>query len=106
MNATQLAEKQKLIDEITTKLVDEGKLIEAGFAALRVMCIAQNAPEAQVSDMRMAFMAGAQHLFSSIMNILEPGKEPTEKDMHRMQLISEELEKIVTEMNIRMAPKG
>ena len=36
-------------------------------------------------------MAGAQVLFSSIVNILDPGSEPTEADLKRMDLIHNEL---------------
>jgi hypothetical protein len=42
--------------------------------------------------MRTAFMAGAEHLFSSVMNVLDPGQEPTADDLRRMDLIHTELE--------------
>ena len=82
----------KLIQEISQRLADEGKIIEAGFAALRAMAIPRDAPQIQIDEMRMAYMAGAQHLFSCIMVSMDPGKEPTEKDMERIDLIHKELE--------------
>jgi hypothetical protein len=94
---------QEQIDEIVRKLADEGKLIEAGFVALRWKVIPRDAPEVQVEEMRKAFFAGAQHLFASIMTILEPGEEPTENDLHRLTLISEELEEFVRELKERIA---
>ncbi len=45
----------------------------------------------------MAFFGGAQHLFASIMGILEPGAEPTDNDMHRLTLINNELEEFITQ---------
>ena len=42
-----------------------------------------------------AFFAGAHHLFTSIMNVLDPGPdtEPTERDLRRMSQIHAELER-------------
>jgi hypothetical protein len=57
--------------------------------------------------MRMAFMAGAQHLFSSIMTILEDGVEETVPDMRRMELIHNELETFAAELQLRFGkPAG
>jgi hypothetical protein len=78
--------------ELTKKLTDEGKLIEAGFEAYRHLVIAKDAPPIQVSEMRLSFMAGAEYLFSSVMTILDPGEEPTATDLRRMDQIHQELE--------------
>ena len=43
--------------------------------------------------MRLAFFAGAEHLFSCMMGTLDPGKEPTKADMRRMDLLHEELQR-------------
>lgn len=83
---------RKVIDEVTKKLIDEGKLLEAGFAALRIVGIPENASDAQVRDMRNSYFAGAQHLFASLMSVLEAGQEATEKDLERVTLIFRELE--------------
>lgn len=82
---------QKACDEIAAKLTDEGRLIEVGWELLRLHTL-QGAGPVQVSEMRQAFFCGAQHLFASIMGILEPGAEPTDKDLDRMSLIHTELE--------------
>ena len=88
--------KAKIIDEaahqLTKSLADQGKIVEAGFALFRHYGMAKDAPPIQVSEMQLAFMAGAEHLFSSIMNILDPGDEPTEADLGRMDLIHKELD--------------
>lgn len=90
MNKARLIEAAAL--GITKELTDKGKLVEAGFAAFRHFVIAKDAPPDQVREMRLAFMAGAEHLFSSIMGILDPGEDPTAKDLARMDLIHTEIE--------------
>jgi hypothetical protein len=102
MNKTPLI--QQVAKDVTKELTDQGKLIEAGFAALRHLAMAKDAPPIQVEEMRFAFMAGAQHLFSSIMVILDPGSEPTEKDLQRMDLIHNELEQWVGKLSERVQP--
>jgi hypothetical protein len=88
---------EELIADVCRKLTDSGRLIEAGFVELR-MIILEDAPPIQVEEMRNAFFAGAQHLFSSILQILEPGAEPTEKDMHRLTLIDIELREFIEQL--------
>lgn len=79
------------LEAFSRRLTDEGKLIEAGWIGLRLASIPEDEPELQLDEMRNAFFAGAQHLFSSIMTILEPDAEPTEKDLKRLSLIDAEL---------------
>lgn len=89
-------------DEVAKKLTDSGKLIEAGWVMLRSMSVAPDAPQVQIDEMRMAFFAGAQHLFGSIMGILDPGdEEPTESDMRRMDSIALELQEFVTQFKAK-----
>jgi hypothetical protein len=90
--------KKEEHDEICRHLVDQGKLIEAGFAALAYLTIPEDAPEFQVEDMRKAFFAGAQHLLASLMGILEPGAEATEADVSRVTIIQIELNEWVARM--------
>lgn len=91
-----MADKSHL-ERLTVELTDKGKLIEAGWVSLRVACGLVDAPPDQLREMRMAFFAGAQHLFGSIMTILEPGEDGTEADFRRMDLISQELDGFITE---------
>lgn len=78
------------IYKFTKAIVDKGLLIEAGWAGLQLHTL-QGASEVQILEMRKAFFAGAQHLFASIMSILDSGSEATEKDLQRMTLIDAEL---------------
>jgi len=101
-----MADRQ-FLEQLSRKLADEGRLIEAGWVALRIQAIPHNAPAVQLQEMRMAFMAGAQHLFSSIMTILEEGVMETEADMTRMELIHKELETFGKELELRVGkPAG
>lgn len=95
-----------LAQEVSKRLSDEGRLIEAGWAAFRWLVLSPNAPEIQINEMRYAYMAGAQHLFSSILGILDPGQEPTDADMQRMDLIDKELLAFRDEMELRHGKPG
>jgi hypothetical protein len=64
--------------------------------------IPRDAPEVQINEMRLAFMAGAQHLFASITATQDPGDEPTDDDLRRMDLISAELNAFVDELEARI----
>ena len=82
----------KLIDSITSEWADKGKLIEGGWWAYVATSGLTTAPETQRTEMRKAYMLGAQHLFASLMGILDSDREPTAKDLHRMDLIHQELD--------------
>lgn len=89
------------IERLTKELVDKGKLIEAGWVSMRIACGLIDAPADQLREMRMAFFGGAQHLMGSIMNFLEPGEEPTDKDMKRMDAIHAELQEFIKDFELR-----
>lgn len=97
---------KEYVDEFCRALVDKGLLIEAGWAGLRLTAMHPEAPPNQLDEMRMAFFAGAQHLFSSIMGILEPDAEPTAKDLIRMDQIDKELKRFLEEFKLRTARPG
>jgi len=80
------------LESLTRELMNQGRIIEAGWVALRIAAVPPDAPQVQIQEMRKAFMAGAQHLFSSIMTCLDEDSEPTSGDLRRMDLIARELE--------------
>jgi hypothetical protein len=77
---------------LSEALADSGKIIEGGWKGFRFMVIPQVVPQVQLPEMRRAFFAGAQHLFASIMAVMDSDREPTESDLRRMSLIHAELE--------------
>jgi hypothetical protein len=83
--------KHDIATALTKKLAEEGKLIEGGFAAMQIIML-DGAPREKIDEMRIAYMAGAEHLFSSMIAIMDPGEEPTEADLKRMDLIHAELQ--------------
>jgi len=88
---------RKHLERLTKELTDKGKLIEAGWVGMRIACDLHDAPPDQLHQMRMAFFAGAQHLFGSINTIMDDDREPTESDLRRMELIHNELQVFITE---------
>lgn len=88
------------LERLTKELANQGKLIEAGWVSLRLNAIFPKAPAIQLQEMRLAYMAGAQNLFTSMMNILDEDREPTEADMTRMDLIHKELEAFRGELEL------
>lgn len=95
------------IAAMAKRLSDEGLIIKAGWVGYRQCVMASDAPDIQVRECQIAFFAGAQHLFSSIMYSLDPEKEPTDADLRRMDLIDEELRQFAEQFHDRaMPPKG
>jgi hypothetical protein len=92
---------QAIVLRVTRKAVAEGNLIEAGWLGMREMAIPPDAPEIQLEEMRMAFFAGAQHLFGSIMTMLDPTDEPTPADEIRMEQIADELNRFVEGFKVK-----
>lgn len=93
----------KIADAIAGHAVDRGMVIEFGFATMISQTYPdwQNMPKQQLDDLRCAFFGGAQHLWGSIMGFLDPGAEPTERDMRRMDLIAHELDAFIDEYKKR-----
>jgi hypothetical protein len=94
------------VDEISRKLADEGKIVAAGWVGCRLALVPPTATGAQVEDMEMAFMGGAQHLWASIMSILDPQDEPTTADLRKMSLIDKELRDFALRLKERVHGVG
>jgi hypothetical protein len=92
------------LERLSREITDQGKLIEAGWVGLRISAMHPDSPPDQLREMRMAFFAGAQHLFGSIMGILEPGAEPTDNDLRRIDLIDKELKEFIRDFEMRHLP--
>lgn len=84
---------------------DAGKLIEVGWLALRVQAVPADASDIQLEEMRNAFFAGAQHLFGSIMSVMDSDREPTANDLRRMDMIDKELREFIADFTKRRIKK-
>lgn len=103
MNAERREAIGKIADAITGHYVDRGRLIEIGFAAMIQQAYPgwETMPKQQLDELRTAFFGGAQHLWGSIFGMLDPGSEPTEQDLRRMDLIAHELSAFIEEYKQR-----
>lgn len=68
------------------------KFIEKGWQGYRKACVPANATEAQVTETKQAFFAGAAILFTTMMNVMDEDKEPTDADLHAMADIQKEID--------------
>lgn len=84
-------EAARRADQLAEQLVAEGKIIEAGFAVVAIVGAERGWSSEKIEEMKLMFLAGAQHLHASIMTLLDPGTEPTLHDIECMTKISEEL---------------
>ncbi|UPK03079.1 hypothetical protein [Bradyrhizobium sp. 170] len=89
------------LERLSRELADKGLLIEAGWVGYRLAVMSPQAPPIQLEECKMAFFAGALHLFQSIMTIMDPGSEPTEADLNKMDLIDKELRKFGREFELK-----
>ena len=93
--------------ELTRIVTDKGKLLEVGFLAFAKFVISPDAPPIQLKEMRLAFMAGAEHVWSSMLNMLDEDKEPTIDDLRRMDAIQREIDEWRAVLSNRVdPPKG
>jgi len=91
----------EMLERFSREATDRGQIIEAGWIGLRMASIRLTAPQIQIDEMRFAFFAGAQHLFSSIMMSLDPGAEPTDADLNRLTMIQSELTEFVRQYKLK-----
>jgi hypothetical protein len=90
---------REFLQQVTKELADQGRLIEAGWIGYRFAVMPHDAPQVQIDECKLAFMAGAAHLFSSMATILDPGDEPTDADLRKMDMIHAELQKFQEDFN-------
>jgi hypothetical protein len=87
------------VDELSKALADRGQLVDIGWKAYRTVMLARHAQSAEMEEQfRYAYFSGAQHLFASIMAVMDSDREPTARDLERMSKISDELEGFAREL--------
>lgn len=96
--AERMTPYQHAMQDLTRKLIDDGKLIEAGWVGLCAMWLPPEAPEHHVADLHKAFMAGALHVWEGVRTMLDPGEHETPNDMARMGKIQAELDAFGAEL--------
>jgi hypothetical protein len=84
---------REVAERLVRRLADEGLLIEAGWQTYRLLFL-KLPPHEPRDDLKEAYLVGAEHVFASIINMLDPGIEETEADISRMDALHTELEPI------------
>lgn len=96
--STPEQQRAEIADNLVRELSDRGQIVEGGWRAYELMTGLNNASDIQRSECRKAFFFGAQHLFATLLGVLEPGAEPTEADMERMDKLDAELKRFMETM--------
>jgi hypothetical protein len=91
---------RRVAEKLVKDLADRGLLIAAGWQTYRLLCLKLPAHE-PADALHEAFMAGAEHVFASMMNMMEEDREPTAADMHRMTQLHEELEPVRATLKLK-----
>ena len=94
-----------IADYITKKAADKGKIIEFGFRALMESAW-PTATDEQKEELRMAFFAGAQHLWGSMISLVESGEEASAEELRRIILIDAELNSFIREFKEKLEKKN
>jgi len=102
-NEQRRAAIRQTTERVTGHYADRGQIVGIGWASFIANSYSEweTMPASQLDQLRMAFFAGAQHLWGSIMNMLHPDSEPTEQDLQRMNLINHELNAFINEYKQR-----
>lgn len=79
------------IEEYIAKAEAEGLHIEAGFRRLLAAAYPMGVSEEQYNDVRKFFFAGATHLFTKMLMVMDDDREPTDNDMAFMARIQAEI---------------
>lgn len=67
-------------------------VLEKEWSDYRLLVMPKEVSDVQARETRNAFYAGAGCLFFAIMNVLDEGEEPTDKDLAVMDSIHKEIE--------------
>lgn len=81
---------RRAAEKVTKELADRGQVVEGGWRAYLIVNNLKWGPHLE-HDRKLYFL-GAEHVFSSIVNFLEPGMQETPNDLKRMQKLYEEIE--------------
>jgi hypothetical protein len=91
-------ERQRYAQRIADSWADKGKIIEGGWRAYEHLVLPPDASDTQRAETRKAWFLGAEHIFSTIMMVMDPGEEPSDRDLARMSKLHAELEAFKLEL--------
>jgi hypothetical protein len=103
----KMTDFEKFSHDLEQSLIREGKYVRAGWVGLQKLLWPNgDVSPMQLREMEKAFMAGAQHMFTGIINALSDDKEPTAEDYRRMELMDKELQEFGLTLLADMKPEG
>ena len=76
--------RRKAIERINRELIAQGKAIEAGWQAYRLIALRVDMPTSEQDQLKEAFFAGCQHVFGTFVHALSPDKTPLSDDNMRL----------------------
>lgn len=91
---------RRLAERITKQLADDGLLIQSGWQIYRMMMLKLQ-PHQDADDLREAFLAGCEYVWSCMMNMLDPGTEETAADLSRMDRLHKEVLGIQSQLQLK-----
>lgn len=103
-NRKQITEDMAV--ELARIATDRGHLVELGWISMLLHVIPKDSSPTQVSEMRKAFFLGAEHLYASIITVMDEGEGVTEKDLERMANIHDELQAFRKEVTTHHTAPG
>ncbi len=82
------------------------RYIENAWQSYCSMVMPADAGEIQIKETRQAFFAGVAILFQTMMVSLDPGEEPTDRDMQRLSDLQDELDEFGALIDKRLLQPG
>lgn len=65
--------------------------VDAAWRSYMANILPRNASSTHLKETHLAFYAGASILFYAMLNMLDPGAEPTEADLKKMSALDDEI---------------
>jgi hypothetical protein len=91
------------LTEESQRAARAGKIIAAGWESFRAQVVAPDASPTQLREMRLAWFAGAQYLYTALIRMMDAGDEPTAADLAVMMAIDDELNAFAADFTARLA---
>lgn len=86
----QMSPQERIALAASHELANKGLVIAGGFAAYQIL---NELTPQQTELVEDAFYAGIDHVLMTLLSVLDPGDEPSRRDMARM-------DSIMTEINV------
>lgn len=93
--------KEQIAHNLFRELCDRGQIVEGGWRAYELLTGLSNAGKIQRDECRKAWFFGADHVFSSMLTMIDAGEEPTQNDLERMDKLDTELKNFKDQFGLK-----